>query len=156
MGQERSIETTGETVEEAIAAGLAELGVSPTEVIVEVLEEPSRGVFGIGAHPARVRLQLLSVPKPPTPAPTAPPPAPEPQRPVEPPSQVSAERYERAERPQRPERREQPRRDAEQSSYDFPDDSDVDAASLMSEDYEDVAEADLDEEAQVGQTAPIG
>ena len=71
MSSERSIEVTGETVEEAIGKGLAELGVSPTEVIVEVLEEPSRGVFGIGAHPARVRLQLLSVPKPPPPPPAA-------------------------------------------------------------------------------------
>lgn len=60
MSAERSIETTGETVEEAISKGLAELGgVSPSDVIVEVLEEPSRGVFGIGAHPARVRLKLF-------------------------------------------------------------------------------------------------
>jgi spoIIIJ-associated protein len=60
MSAERSIETTGETVEDAISKGLAELGgVSPSDVIVEVLEEPSRGVFGIGAHPARVRLKLF-------------------------------------------------------------------------------------------------
>jgi spoIIIJ-associated protein len=60
MSEENSVEVTGETVEEAIAKGLAELGVSPTEVIVEVLEEPSKGVLGIGAHPARVRLELLT------------------------------------------------------------------------------------------------
>lgn len=60
MSEENSVEMTGETVEEAIAKGLAELGVSPTEVIVEVLEEPSKGVLGIGAHPARVRLELLT------------------------------------------------------------------------------------------------
>lgn len=60
MSAERSIETTGETVEDAISKGLAELGgVSPSDVIVEVLEEASRGVFGIGAHPARVRLKLF-------------------------------------------------------------------------------------------------
>ncbi len=65
MSSERSIETTGETVEEAISRGLAELGgVAPTDVIVEVLEEPSRGMFGIGAHPARVRLQLFRAPSP--------------------------------------------------------------------------------------------
>lgn len=75
MSSERSIETTGENVEEAIAKGLAELGgVSPSDVIVEVLDEPSRGVFGIGARPARVRLKLFRVPAPPTPPP-APPPA---------------------------------------------------------------------------------
>jgi spoIIIJ-associated protein len=63
MSSERSIETTGETVEEAISRGLTELGgVSPTDVIVEVLEEPSRGMFGLGARPARVRLQLFRTP----------------------------------------------------------------------------------------------
>ena len=63
MSSERSIETTGESVEEAISKGLAELGgVSPTDVIVEVLEEPSRGMFGLGARPARVRLQLFRTP----------------------------------------------------------------------------------------------
>jgi spoIIIJ-associated protein len=54
-----SIEITGENVEDAIAKGLAELGAGPNDVIVEVLEEPSRGVFGLGARPARVRLQRL-------------------------------------------------------------------------------------------------
>ncbi len=76
MSAERSIEATGETVEDAIASGLAELGVSPSDVIVEVLDEPSRGVFGIGARPARVRLKLFR-----TPAPAAPQPAS--SRPVE-------------------------------------------------------------------------
>jgi spoIIIJ-associated protein len=48
---------------------LTELGVGPTEVIVEVLEEPSRGMFGLGSRPARVRLQLLvnTSPAPPVP-----------------------------------------------------------------------------------------
>lgn len=59
MNAERSIEVTGEDVEQAIEKGLAELGVGPGEVIVEVLEEPSRGMFGLGSRPARVRLQLL-------------------------------------------------------------------------------------------------
>ncbi len=63
-----------------------------------------------------------------------------------------ADRGPRPERTERPERRsDKPRRDAEVDSYDFPDDSDSDAASLMSDDYEEVAQADLDEEAQVGQ-----
>jgi spoIIIJ-associated protein len=56
-----SLEVIGETVEEAIAKGLAELGLGPNDVIVEVLEEPSRGVFGVGARPAKVRLQALVV-----------------------------------------------------------------------------------------------
>ncbi len=72
MSSERSIETTGESVEEAISKGLAELGgVSPTDVIVEVLEEPSRGMFGLGARPARVRLQLFRTPAAPAPTPVS-------------------------------------------------------------------------------------
>ncbi len=65
MSSERSIEMTGENVEEAIAKGLAELGAAPSDVIVEVLEEPSRGVFGLGARPARVRLKTFRPPAPP-------------------------------------------------------------------------------------------
>ncbi len=64
MESKKFVEATGESVEEAISKGLAELGVGPTEVIVEVLEEPSRGVFGLGGHPAKVRLQLMNRPKP--------------------------------------------------------------------------------------------
>ncbi len=75
MSSERTIEVVGENVEEAIANGLAELGVSPSDVIVEVLEEPSRGVLGLGARPARVRLKLFRTPTA-APAATAPPPAP--------------------------------------------------------------------------------
>lgn len=59
MNSERSIEVTGEDVEQAIENGLTQLGVGPNDVIVEVLEEPSRGMFGLGSRPARVRLQLL-------------------------------------------------------------------------------------------------
>lgn len=65
-----AIEVTADTIEEAISKGLAELAVGPSQVIVEVLDEPSRGVFGIGARPARVRLQLL-VSRPAAPAPAS-------------------------------------------------------------------------------------
>ena len=65
MNSDQSIEITGEDVEEAIANGLTQLGVGPGDVIVEVLEEPSRGMFGLGSRPARVRLQLLIKPAPP-------------------------------------------------------------------------------------------
>ena len=56
MGQ--AIELTGQTVEEAIDKGLQRLGVDREDVEVDVLEEASRGVFGIGGHGARVRLKL--------------------------------------------------------------------------------------------------
>lgn len=55
-----SLEFTGETTDEAVATGLEELGLSTSDVIVEILEEPSRGVFGIGARKARVRLRIKS------------------------------------------------------------------------------------------------
>ncbi|MDX1994919.1 MAG: RNA-binding cell elongation regulator Jag/EloR [bacterium] len=81
MEQLPSVEATGDSVESAINAGLAQLGVGPGDVIVEVLDEPSRGVFGIGARPARVRLKMLrplAPPPPPAPAVTPSPPQPEP------------------------------------------------------------------------------
>ncbi len=87
MSAERFIETTGDSVEEAIANGLAELGVGPNEVIVEVLEEPSRGMFGLGARPARVRLQILNRPAPPT-SPAPPPAAAQPIEESAPPAPV--------------------------------------------------------------------
>lgn len=54
-----SIEKVAETVEAAIQAGLRDLRCGPDDVMVEVLEEPSRGIFGIGARPARVRLIFI-------------------------------------------------------------------------------------------------
>jgi spoIIIJ-associated protein len=59
MNTEDSVETTGETIEEAIQKGLDILAVSPTEVIVDVVEEPVEGVFGMESRPARVRLRLM-------------------------------------------------------------------------------------------------
>ncbi|MDN5293505.1 MAG: spoIIIJ-associated protein [Eubacteriales bacterium] len=54
----REIEKSGKTVEEAVKAALAELGLTLDEVEVEVLEEGSKGFFGIlGARQARVRVR---------------------------------------------------------------------------------------------------
>jgi spoIIIJ-associated protein len=91
MSSERSIEAAGESVEEAIAKGLAELGVSSNDVIVEVLEEPSRGMFGLGARPARVRLKLFRSAPPPVAA--APPAAPPPTEAVAAPSRPADESF---------------------------------------------------------------
>ena len=52
---EHTVETTGSDVEAAIAAGLAELQVDRDAVDIQVLDEGSRGVFGLGAREARVR-----------------------------------------------------------------------------------------------------
>lgn len=56
----RVAEKTGKTVEEAIAAGVLELGCDRNRVKIEVLEEPAKkGLFGIfGTSPARVRISL--------------------------------------------------------------------------------------------------
>jgi spoIIIJ-associated protein len=92
MSTQNFVEITGATVEEAIEKGLKQLGVGPSQVIVEVLEEPSRGLFGLGSKEARVRLQRLAPASPPPEPPpieevsapqadvaSAPPPPPEPK-----------------------------------------------------------------------------
>ncbi len=52
------IEKTGKSVEEAIQAALAELKVNAEDVDVEVLETPSKGFFGFGAKPARIKVTV--------------------------------------------------------------------------------------------------
>lgn len=53
----RAAEARGRTAEEAIAAAVAQLGVPRQQVKVEVLEEASRGLFGLlGTRDARVRV----------------------------------------------------------------------------------------------------
>ena len=52
----KTIEVSGRTEEDAIAAGLAQLGMSRDEVSVEVLERAKKGVLGIGHADAVIRL----------------------------------------------------------------------------------------------------
>ena len=52
------IRRTAPSVEEAVEAALAELGVSEQEADVEVVEEPRQGVFGVGAHDATVVVRV--------------------------------------------------------------------------------------------------
>ncbi|MBB6678242.1 RNA-binding cell elongation regulator Jag/EloR [Cohnella lubricantis] len=50
----------GRTVEEAVRNGLSQLGVDQDRVTVSVLEQPSKGLFGlIGAKNAKVEIELL-------------------------------------------------------------------------------------------------
>ncbi|MCA9907417.1 MAG: Jag N-terminal domain-containing protein [Anaerolineae bacterium] len=113
MASERYIEITGDSIEDAIAKGLAQLGVGPSEVIVEVLDEPSQAMFGMEARPARVRLQLLGVRPTTPPVVDSPPPEPQESAPTawnERPARSEQQGpRERSERPERPER-ERPRR----------------------------------------------
>jgi spoIIIJ-associated protein len=52
----KSVEVRGRTVEEAINKGLEELGLAREQVDVELLNEGSRGLFGLGGAEAVVRL----------------------------------------------------------------------------------------------------
>ena len=51
-----SIEASGKSVDEAILQALSRLGKRRDEVDVTVLQEPSRGAFGIGSKDARIRV----------------------------------------------------------------------------------------------------
>ena len=80
----KSYEASAKTVEEAIELGLQELGASIGDVDVQVLEEGSKGLFGLfGSRMAKVRLtvqeeeedllgDLMGEEKKPAPAPRAP------------------------------------------------------------------------------------
>jgi spoIIIJ-associated protein len=57
--EKRSIEASGKDVEEAITHGLAELGKTRDEVEIKVLSEGSRGLFGLGAEEAMVRISVV-------------------------------------------------------------------------------------------------
>jgi spoIIIJ-associated protein len=70
MSETRTVETTATDIETAIDLGLEQLGVTRESVIVEILEEPSRGLLGIGARQARVRL-TTAAPARPAPKPAA-------------------------------------------------------------------------------------
>lgn len=50
----KSVRITAKTVDDAVAEGLAQLGISRAEAIVRVIEEPSKGVFGLFAKKAVV------------------------------------------------------------------------------------------------------
>ncbi len=57
------VEKSGKTIDEAISAALKDLSVTIKEVNIEVLEEPSRGLFGfIGVKPAKVKVTIVEGP----------------------------------------------------------------------------------------------
>ncbi|GER88128.1 hypothetical protein KDW_22900 [Dictyobacter vulcani] len=55
-----SIEASGKSVDEAITQALVRLGKRREEVDIAVLQEPSRGAFGLGSKDARVRVTVRS------------------------------------------------------------------------------------------------
>lgn len=59
----RSVVKTSKTVEEAVIEGLKELGADRDEVTTEILEKPSRGIFGfIGTKEAKVKITVVNDP----------------------------------------------------------------------------------------------
>ena len=78
-----SLEYIAANAEEAINKGLQSLNVTREEVDIEILDNGSRGIFGLGARQARVRMTIkesslrASIQKDETPAP-----APEEEKPA--------------------------------------------------------------------------
>ncbi len=61
MSEKRaSLEIIAPTVDEAVAKGLTDLGLSEEAVEIEVLDEGNRGIFGLGSRQARIRLTIKS------------------------------------------------------------------------------------------------
>ena len=78
MSKTNVVETQGGTIAEAIQVGLSELGVARSEVALEIIDEGSRGVLGIGKRDAIVRLTVMGMVAPQTESVD-----PEPEKPVE-------------------------------------------------------------------------
>lgn len=64
----KSLETTGRTEDDAIAAALKELGLERDDVSVTVVERAKSGFLGIGASPAVVRVEYEAPDEPEEPA----------------------------------------------------------------------------------------
>jgi spoIIIJ-associated protein len=59
MNERTTLEIIAPTVEEALAQGLAELGLTADKVSVEVLDAGNKGLFGLGKPQVRVRLTVI-------------------------------------------------------------------------------------------------
>jgi spoIIIJ-associated protein len=98
MNENRAtLEVIAPTIEEAIEKGLRDLGLPQDEVDVEILDEGSKGLFGLGSRHARIRLVIKSAQstEQPQPAKSSPPRVAEAPRmaakPKEPPSPLPVE-----------------------------------------------------------------
>jgi len=58
MDERPTLEIIAPTVEEALAKGLEQLGLTASDVSVEVLDAGSKGLFGMGGRQVRVRLTV--------------------------------------------------------------------------------------------------
>ena len=89
----RYSEKWGDSIDGAVDLALADLKLTRDQVTVTVLEQPSKGFFGIGSRLAKVRVEEIEPPKPEKPA--------KPEKQEKP---VKQERQERPEKPFRPEK----------------------------------------------------
>lgn len=87
-----SIEVSAKNVNDAIALALQRLAKSQSDVNIEILTEGSRGILGIGAEDARVRVTVRPVAAPPPVAPPIRPAARAAKPAVEPPTQPAPRR----------------------------------------------------------------
>ena len=69
MNERTTLEIIAPTVEEALAQGLAQLGLPADAVSVEVLDAGTKGLFGLGGRQVRVRLTVHGAEEPAAPAP---------------------------------------------------------------------------------------
>jgi spoIIIJ-associated protein len=58
----QEVERSAASVEEAIEAGLRELGISEQGASIEIVQEPRSGFLGLNAQPAIVRIRTIAVP----------------------------------------------------------------------------------------------
>ena len=53
-----STEKRAKSVEEAVSEALSELGIAEADAVIEIIQEPSKGLFGIGAKEAVVKVSV--------------------------------------------------------------------------------------------------
>jgi spoIIIJ-associated protein len=67
LNQSASLDVNANTIDQAIEQGLARLGLAREQVDIEIIKEGRRGVFGIGAEEAQIRLTPKKPPAPQSP-----------------------------------------------------------------------------------------
>ena len=128
----RTYESSAKTIEEAISAGLEALGASISDVTVDIIDEGSKGLFGLfGSRQAKVRLTMketeedilasLSEDKPAEKKPEKPARKPEAPKAAEArPAEPKVEKSEKPARPEKAEKTEKPVRPEKKADSDTP------------------------------------
>ncbi len=93
---EKSIITTGKTIDLAVAAALAQLGLDRDSISVEVLENPKSGFLGFNSSPAKIKATY----EVPDPEETVPEEKPEPEKPAAPAPALSSQSRSKPKKPE--------------------------------------------------------